>query len=307
MISALYAEILEKRIKRWNFLGGIRIPFKERKQVRPERKEEKMDRICEEGNIQISGSKMDYIVFGRGGRNLIILPALSFRPVCGLRDVLARKYQQLSGDWRVYVLDAREDLPENCTVHDLAEDAAEAMRKLGIMKADVLGISLGGMMAQSLAWNNPELVHSLVLTVTLSRSNETLIRAAGRWEESAASGDYERVAMDMLENVYSADFVTRYGKVFPFTAHLNPLRKTQQFVRLAGSCCTFDLYEAFPQLQCPVLVIGGKHDRIVTGEASIEMAKRRGCQLYMYENLGHSVAEEGTDFVRRVHDFLKQI
>ena len=66
MISALYAEILEKRIKRWNFLGGIRIPFKERKQVRPERKEEKMDRICEEGNIQISGSKMDYIVFGRG-------------------------------------------------------------------------------------------------------------------------------------------------------------------------------------------------------------------------------------------------
>jgi len=46
------------------------------------------------------------------------------------------------------------------------------------------------------------------------------------------------------------------------------------------------------------LVIGGSKDKIVTGKASEEIAKKLGCELYMYEEAG--------DFNRKVYDFLRK-
>ena len=55
----------------------------------------------------------------------------------------------------------------------------------------------------------------------------------------------------------------------------------------------------------PVFVIGGKHDLVLTGEASEEIAEKLGCACYMYEDLGHSAYEEAPDFNRRVLEFFK--
>lgn len=260
----------------------------------------------EKGSVPVSGSEMEYVAFGAGERTLVVLPALSYRPVRGVGAVLARKYQLIGQDRRVVFLDARQQLPKQVTVSQLAEDAAEAMRKLGIARADVLGISLGGMIAQYLAINHPEQVRKLVLAVTLSRSNAAITEAARKWADAAAVGDYESVARDMLVNVYSPAFAAKYAKAFPLTARMEPLREPEQFIRLARACLTCDTADALPSLRCPTLVIGGRQDRVVTGEASVELAGRIGAQLYMYEDLGHSVFDEGTDFVRRVNDFLRK-
>ena len=37
----------------------------------------------------------------------------------------------------------------------------------------------------------------------------------------------------------------------------------------------------------------------------LEIAKKLGCQIYMYENLGHAAYEEANDFNQRVYAFLK--
>lgn len=259
----------------------------------------------EKGSVHVSGSEMEYVAFGSGDRTLVVLPALSYRSVQGVGAVLAHRYQLIGQDCRVYFLDARAHLPKQVTVSELAEDAAEAMGKLGISRADVLGMSLGGMTAQYLALNHPERVRKLVLAVTLSRSNAAITQAAQKWADAAAAGDYESVARDMLVNVYSPAFAARYAKAFPLTAHMEPLRNPEQFVRLAGACLTCDTFNALPSLRCRTLVIGGRQDRIVTGEASVELAGRLGAELYMYEDLGHSVFEEAADFVRRVNDFLR--
>ena len=53
-------------------------------------------------------------------------------------------------------------------------------------------------------------------------------------------------------------------------------------------------------------IIGGKKDRIVTGQASIEMAEKiPGCRLLMYEGLGHGLYEEAPDFLKVVADFCR--
>ena len=55
-----------------------------------------------------------------------------------------------------------------------------------------------------------------------------------------------------------------------------------------------------------MLVIGGGQDKIVTGEATQEMAESLGCESYVYEALGHAAYEEAKDFNRRVYDFFRQ-
>jgi len=53
-------------------------------------------------------------------------------------------------------------------------------------------------------------------------------------------------------------------------------------------------------------VIGGKQDKVVSEMASEEMAEKLGCEIYMYEELGHAAYEEAVDFNKRVLNFLKK-
>jgi pimeloyl-ACP methyl ester carboxylesterase len=82
----------------------------------------------------------------------------------------------------------------------MATDQARAMKSLGMAKAVVMGLSQGGMIAQYLAVDYPELVEKLVLAVTASRPNETLQSVAGSWIAMAESGDYKRLIIDDTKN-----------------------------------------------------------------------------------------------------------
>ena len=74
----------------------------------------------------------------------------------------------------------------------------------------------------------------------------------------------------------------------------------------AESCATHDAYDELSRIRCPTLVIGGTDDRIVTAQASEEMAaKIEGSQLYLYEGLGHGLYEEAPDFLARVAEFCR--
>ena len=49
---------------------------------------------------------------------------------------------------------------------------------------------------------------------------------------------------------------------------------------------------------------GAKKDKIVTAEASLEIAQRLGSELVLYEEYGHAVYEEAKDFNQCIYDFF---
>ena len=53
-----------------------------------------------------------------------------------------------------------------------------------------------------------------------------------------------------------------------------------------------------------MFVIGGMQDKVVSGEASLEIAKKHGCEIFMYDDLGHAAYEEAKDFNQRVYNFF---
>lgn len=259
-----------------------------------------------ESAIPLADGSVDCAVFGYGDKPFVIIPGLSLRDVRGAGAGLAMMYRQFAGEYRVYVIDKKSDIAEGYTVADLAEDTAAAMRALGITGACVLGVSLGGMIAQEIAIRYPELVQKLVLGVTASRVNDTMTAVVSKWINLASQGDFGGIVTDMMEVMYSANYRKRYGWIFPVLAGFAKPKNETRFIRLAKACLTCTAYDRLSEIACPTLVLGGAADKIVTGKASLEIAGILGCELYMYEDLGHSAYEEAADFNDRVCCFLRK-
>ncbi len=257
-----------------------------------------------EYELELSGMRFQCIRFGRGKKQLILLQGLNTRGIRGAGASLAYMYRLFAKDYTVHLFDRRPDVPEGMTVREMAADVAMAMDALGMEKADVLGVSQGGMIAQYLAIDRPDLVNKLALAVTLARNNDTVVSVIRRWIAWTQQGNYKQLVRDMAEKMYSEAYVKRYKPFLPLLTLVQRPKDAQRFIRLAQACLTCNAYEELEKIQCPVLVIGGQQDEIVTGEASAEIAQKLSCRLHLYAQFGHAAYEEAKDFNKLVYDFL---
>ena len=260
------------------------------------------------GRLHLETGEMDDIRFGSGDRTLIMIPGVGdgLKTVKGMALPFALLYRRLAKDFTVYVMSRLVNLPPHLTTRDMAEDVAAAMDALGLQSAAVVGVSQGGMIAQWLAIDHPEKVDALVLTVTLARQNPTVQDVLGRWMEMARQDDYKSIMLDMAERSYSEKRIRRARITYRLMGNYGKPKRFDRFLVQAESCLTHDACDALERIFCPTLVIGGTDDKIVTGEASEEIAARiPGCQLYMYQGLSHGLYEEAPDFWDRVAAFCR--
>lgn len=127
--------------------------------------------------IKIKDETINYVEFGSGVRPMVILPGLEdgIAPVNSQRqaDLIASFYNRFSKEFKVYVFSRGNNPDKNRTTRSMAENLAQAMKGLDISKASVVGITMGGMIAQYLAIDYPELVDKLVFADTRAKqSNE---------------------------------------------------------------------------------------------------------------------------------------
>lgn len=260
------------------------------------------ERTLDLGNIQ-----MDYITFGNGKKSLIMIQGLNTNGIKGAGFSLAYMYRMFAKEYTVYLFDRRSEIYEGITIREIAADVALAMDALDISNADIFGVSQGGMIAQYLAIDRPDLVNKMVLAVTLSRNNDTVVRVVNQWIEMTRKGDIKALVADMAEKMYSAEYVKRYQLFLPLLTVLQKPKDSERFMILSKACLTCKAYEELDKIKCPVFVIGGRQDKVVGEKACEEIAERLGCEIYMYENLGHAAYEEAADFNMRVYEFFLKI
>lgn len=254
--------------------------------------------------LNIQDTQMNYITFGNGEKSLIMIQGLSTRSIKGASLSLAYMYRIFARDYKVYLFDRRENIGENITVRELASDIAMAMDFLGIQSADFFGVSQGGMIAQYLAIDRPDLVNKLVLAVTLSKNNETVETVISDWIRMTEQNDLKNLVKDMAEKMYTDSYVRKYKYFMPLLTILQKPKNVPRFITLAKACLTCNAYDELDKIQCPVFVIGGMQDRVTGGEASMEIAEKLGCKSFIYDDLGHAAYEEAKDFNQRVYDFF---
>lgn len=249
----------------------------------------------------------EYIRFGRGKRNLILLPGLGdgLRTMKGTALPMALYYRCLAGDYTVYMFSRKSKLQPGHTTRDMARDLKDAMEELEIRTASVVGVSMGGMIAQHLAADYPERVEKLVLVVTAARENPILLESLEEWTGCARRDDHRALMDSNLRRIYSDSYYRKNKWMIPIIGKLTKPKSYERFLILAEACRSHDAYERLSSITAPTLVIGGELDRSLGAEASREIGELiPGAQLKMYPQWGHSLYEEAKDFLPAVREFL---
>ena len=264
---------------------------------------------AKDGIVKIGDSEMEYVRFGCGEKILVMLPGLgdALRTMKGTALPVALMYRIFAKDFTVYVFSRKDAMPERYTTREMARDLAEAMEKLGIAKAHIFGVSMGGMIAQHFAIDYAEKVEKLILVVTSSKPNEILKESIDEWVSYAKKGDHIGFMDSNLRRIYSEKY---YRKNKWMATVMGILTKPKSYARLfiqAQACLHHNAYENLGKITAPTLIIGGEKDMSLGGEASREIAEKiPDADLLMYPKWGHGLYEEEKGFNQVVLDYLTQ-
>jgi pimeloyl-ACP methyl ester carboxylesterase len=204
------------------------------------------------------------------------------------------------------------------SVEEMAADAAAFVKALGLTEVDVLGFSLGGLIAQPLAIAEPTLVRRVVLVGTGPRSGEGMATLTPEAQEIFGATYEEpddlwlRVHFSPSERSQAAgrDFLKRFRlraegrdpevseKVAP--AQLAALGK--------WGAPREHPYEYLKNLTQPTLIVNGGADVIVyTVNSFILQQSIPNAQLILYPDANHgSLYQYPALFVRHVSIFLEE-
>lgn len=205
--------------------------------------------------------------------------------------------QDLRRDFEVIVYDHRgvgasTRVSEPFTISDLAVDAAGLLAALDLDRVHVMGISMGGMVAQELALAHPEAVHTLALGCTYcggigsSRARRATLQ---RLAQAAASGDRECAVRASWEVNVSAEFA---GNDDAYATYLEigqrrrvALSVVMEQVRAINA---HDTSERLPSIGAPTLVVHGTADEMISVENGRMVASLiPGSRLELFEGAGH--------------------
>ena len=260
------------------------------------------------GTLHLAHDTMHYVRFGSGSKSLVILPGLGdgLTTVKGTALPMALMYGIFAKDYTVYMPSRRNHLPEGYTTCDMARDLKEALDLWGVQKADLLGVSMGGMIAQHFAIDYPERTEKLVLAVTCAQPNPTLTASVCEWIDFAMRGDHRGLMESNVRRMYSDAYYHKNRWMIPVMGLLTKPKSYDRFFIQAHACLHHHAADRLPLITAPTLVIGGEKDLALGAQASREIAAAiPGAQLHMYPQYGHALYEEAKDFNQIVLRFLQ--
>jgi pimeloyl-ACP methyl ester carboxylesterase len=183
-------------------------------------------------------------------------------------------------------------LEAECTIAGLAEDAVTLLDALGIESAHVVGISMGGMVAQELVLNHPERVRTLVLGCSFPGGAEARMteqEVVGQIAEAVLSGDAERATRVGYEIMIAPEFAADPAnfETYSTVASQYPAPVTTLMGQLSA-IIAHDTSERLATIAAPTLVIHGTADRLLdcaNGELLARLIP--GAHLELLEGAGH--------------------
>jgi pimeloyl-ACP methyl ester carboxylesterase len=197
------------------------------------------------------------------------------------------------------------------SIADLADDAAGLLGELGWDSAHVVGISMGGMVAQELVLRHPERVRTLTLAVTFAAGGAYARRLAEVWAARVRQVSYEQHVDELMLLNHSESFYDNPDMVeFIRTAMLNNPhpQPPEAFARQIAASSRHDARDRLGSLTMPVHAIGGEYDLLVPVWKAKEVASLiPGAKLTILEGAPHGLSiERAEEFNAAVLEFIRE-
>ncbi len=265
--------------------------------------------MVKNGIVKTDEFNANYIKFGRGKKNLILIPGVGdgLKTIKGLALPFSILYRKFSKDYTVYYFSRRNNIPSNFTIKDMTDDLVKCMNEVNIDRADIVGVSQGGMIGQTLAINYPDRIGKLVLVVTTPKPTKILKEAIGNWIKLAHKNDYKSIMIDTAERSYTGKYYEKGKKLFGFLSIFSKPKSLDRFITMTNSCLEFNVEKELGNIKCPTFIIGGSDDNVLGIEGSRLLSKGiKNNELYIYEGYSHGLYEQAKDFNDRVLEYLKK-
>jgi pimeloyl-ACP methyl ester carboxylesterase len=262
--------------------------------------------------IAANGIEFYYEIHG-SGPTLVLLEGLGYASWMWNRQV-----KELAEHFTVVLFDNRgvgyTDKPETeYSIQLFAEDTAEVLRALNIEKAHILGVSMGGFIAQEFAINYPEMVDSLILCCTsfggpnsIPIPQETLdimMQGGGR------DGSIEK-ARYAISTALNLESVPKHQDIIDFIREQqlkNPQPK-HAYQRQLYAGASFNSETRVHSIWAKTLILAGRGDRVVPCEnARLLHEKIPNSREIIIEGTGHLFFMEKPEVTNRfIINFLTQ-
>ena len=260
--------------------------------------------------VKVGDIHMYYEVHGKGQPLLLIIGLGSDLSNWMFQiPEFAKEYQVVAFDNRGVGRTDAPDVPYS--VKMMADDAVGLMDVLGIDKAQVLGVSMGGFIAQELALRHPSRVRSLILVATASAGTYHLgAHITGAWAAAKTEGVSQRTFFRLVSPFLFTDkFFENSGTVEMFLDIISAspyLQPAHAFAHQVTACIEHNARGRLSQIAAPTLVLVGKDDILLPVKLSEELAAGiPKAKLVVLEGGGHGFNVEIADrFNQAVLEFL---
>ncbi len=260
---------------------------------------------------KIDDLQMHYQVMGEG-QPLVLIMGLAGTADWWGRAVL----RPLARYFRLLIFDNRDagrttGPSTPYSIADMADDTARLMDHVGMTRAHVVGMSMGGMIAQELALRHPGQVDRLILGCTtpgfqtgVSPSSEVL----GVMTADYRSGPRLRMVRDFARVTLAPGWLASHFYRIPGLIAMmlrNPVRPAA-YSRQMAAIGVFDAGERLARIKAPTLVVHGDRDVLLPPENGRILARLiPGAKLVIFPGVAHGLNVENPRlFVSTVRDFL---
>src|SRR5215218_2883795 len=199
------------------------------------------------------------------------------------------------------------------TIEEMARDAVTFIRGLGLEQVDLFGFSLGGMIAQVIAQQQPRLVRKMIIAGTGPAGGEGIDKVTRVTYLDTARGLLTRQDPKQFLFFTRTPNGRRAGKEFlarieertndrDKAISVRSFRAQLKAIHRWGQQQPADL----ASIDQPVLVMNGESDRMVPSKNTVDLDRRLpNSELVVYPDAGHGgVFQFHEDFVKRALEFL---
>lgn len=201
------------------------------------------------------------------------------------------------------------------TISAMAEQALDIIKALGYTRVNLLGLSMGGMIAQELVRLEPALVSRLILAGTAPRGGKEVDRVTGKTFRYMLKAVLEQIdpkryifyPHDAAGKTVAEEVLERMGQrkaehadqSMSLTGFVTQLKAIKRWGRAPQDDLAY--------ISQPTLIVNGDQDMQVPTENSYDMHRKiAGSQLIIYPQAGHgSIFQYADDFAKDLQEFLE--
>jgi len=226
-----------------------------------------------------------------------------------------RLVEGLSKEFELVMFDnrgaGRTDISDKeYTIKLFADDTAGLMNVLGISRAHILGLSMGGMIAQELVLNHSEKVAKLVLCSTFcggSKGVQCSKEVASILTAGTSASSKEEWSRMVLPIVLTQDFAKEHPDFVDSLfqrASKYPI-SLAAYMRQLNAIGNLDTYGRLQQIKVPTFILHGRQDVLIPPENGSILAEAiPNAKLVYFDKSAHMLAEEMKEVINVLTEFL---